>query len=153
EKGARELIAAHGSLDALLDAAPSIAQKRYREALVANRDSAISSRELARIRTDVPVTFDADALRYRGPSRERCFTLFSTLGFRTLVAEYAPSAQAAGRDYAAIGSLDDVDALATELAAAGRIGVGVVQATESVTSPVVGWAFTSKPGRARYIPL
>src|SRR5262249_26438351 len=32
-------------------------------------------------------------------------------------------------------------------------GVGVVQATESVTSPVVGWAFTSKPGRARYIPL
>src|SRR6188474_1223759 len=33
EKGARELIAAHGSLDALLEAAPSIPQKRYREAL------------------------------------------------------------------------------------------------------------------------
>ena len=29
------------------------------------------SRELARIRTDVPVTFDPDAVRYRGPSRER----------------------------------------------------------------------------------
>jgi DNA polymerase-1 len=153
EKGARELIAAHGSLDALLDAAPTITQKRYREGLLEHRASAIASRELARIRMDVPVTFDADALRYRGPSRERCFTLFSTLGFRTLVAEFAPSAQAAGREYATIGSLEEVDALATELRAAGRIGVGVVQATESVTSPVVGWAFASKPGRARYIPL
>src|SRR6478752_2142015 len=36
EKGARELIVAHGTLDALLEAAPSIPQKRYREALVAH---------------------------------------------------------------------------------------------------------------------
>ena len=32
EKGARELIADHGSLDALLDNAPSLTQKKYREA-------------------------------------------------------------------------------------------------------------------------
>ena len=31
EKGARELIAAHGTLDALIAAAPTITQKRYRE--------------------------------------------------------------------------------------------------------------------------
>ena len=71
EKGARELIGAHGSLEALLAAAPGIQQKRYREALVANAASARDSKELARIRTDVPVTFDPDALRYRGPTRER----------------------------------------------------------------------------------
>ena len=35
--------------------------------------TARQSRELARIRTDVPVEFDAEALRYRGGSRERCF--------------------------------------------------------------------------------
>ena len=39
EKGARELIATHGSLDALLAAAPTLAQKRYREALVAHAES------------------------------------------------------------------------------------------------------------------
>src|SRR5699024_3332109 len=59
EKGARELIAAHDTLDALIAAAPAIAQKRYREALITHADSARASRELARIRTDVPVTFDA----------------------------------------------------------------------------------------------
>src|SRR5580765_3046898 len=85
EKGARELIATHGSLDAVLAAADSMTPKR-RDALVANADQARASRELARIRTDVPVSFDPDAVHYRGPSRERCFTLFSSLGFRSLVA-------------------------------------------------------------------
>src|SRR5688572_25970061 len=50
EKGARELISGHGSLDALLANAPALPQKRYREALAGHADSARSSRELARIR-------------------------------------------------------------------------------------------------------
>ena len=36
DKGARDLIAQFGSLDALLDGAASVPQKRYREALLAN---------------------------------------------------------------------------------------------------------------------
>ena len=44
------------------------------------------------IRTDVPVDVDFDALRYRGASRERCYELFSRLAFRTLVNDYAPTA-------------------------------------------------------------
>src|SRR6476661_112863 len=40
DKGARELIATHGSLEALIEAAPTIPQKRYREPLLANLDSA-----------------------------------------------------------------------------------------------------------------
>src|SRR6476660_1317571 len=85
EKGARELIATHGSLDAVLAAADSMTPKR-REALITHADDARQSRELARIRVDVPVAFEAETLKYRGPSRQKCFTLFSSLGFRTLVA-------------------------------------------------------------------
>jgi len=150
EKGARELIGAHGTLDALLAAAPSLTQKRYRDALLAHADSARASRELARIRRDVPVTFDREAVRYRGPSDERAFALFSALGFRTLLSEYAPTARTSPRDYAVVTSLDDVDALARELRGAGRIGLAAITAA---SSPVVGWAFASQPGRARYVPL
>src|SRR5262245_62590851 len=85
EKGARDLIASYGTLEALLSRAPEVSNKRYREGLLAHADDARQSRELARIRTDVPVEFQADALRYRGVSRERCFELFTRLGFRTLV--------------------------------------------------------------------
>jgi DNA polymerase-1 len=154
EKGARELIAAHGTLDALLDAAPAVAQKRYREALVANAASARESRELARIRTDVPVTFDPDAVRYRGPSREKCYTLFASLGFRTLVADYAPTAQSVQRDYRIAASAEDLDALATELGAADRLSVAAIASGSSaVRAEIVGWSFSTRPGSARYVPV
>jgi DNA polymerase I len=154
EKGARDLIASHGTLDALLAGATSVPQKRYREALLTHADSARASRELARIRTDVPVTFEAEALRYQGPSRERCFALFSSLGFRSLVALFAPTATSAARDYTVVTSLDEVDALARTLAAAGRIGLApIATGTSAVRADVVGWAFSAAPGTGRYVPL
>src|SRR5689334_15286272 len=134
EKGARDLIAAFGSLDALLEGAATVQQKRYREALIANAESARSSRELARIRTDVPVTFDAEALRYRGPSRERCFALFSSLGFRTLVVEFAPTAATVAREYALVSSLEGVDELAGAIAAAGRVAIAAISTGTSAVS-------------------
>jgi DNA polymerase-1 len=154
EKGARDLIATHGTLESLIAAAPALTQKRQREALLANVESARASRELARIRTDVPVTFDPEAVRYRGPSRDKCFALFSSLGFRTLVAEFAPTAQTLARDYAVAGSMEDVTALARALAAADRIGIAAIATGSSALSArIVGWAFSATPGSARYVPL
>ncbi len=102
EKGARDLISTYGNLDALLAHAGEIPNKRYREGLLAHADDARQSRELARIRTDVPVEFLPESLRYRGASRERCFELFTRLGFRTLVMDYAPTAETVGKDYAIV---------------------------------------------------
>ena len=154
EKGARDLIAAHGSLEALIEAAPRIEQKRYREALVANVASARESKELARIRTDVPVEFDADAVRFRGPSRQRAFALFSMLGFRTLVTEYAPTAQSVSRDFAVVQSLDELKALAAELRQAGRFSLAPIgSGSSAVQAQIAGWSFSTRPGAARYVPL
>src|SRR5437667_9209024 len=77
EKGARELIVQYGSLEQLIAHAAEVKHKRYREGLLANIEQARRSRELARIRTDVPVELDPPALRYRGGSRERCFQIFN----------------------------------------------------------------------------
>jgi len=153
EKGARELIATHGSLDAVLAAADSMTPKR-REALITHADDARQSRELARIRVDVPVAFEAETLKYRGPSRQKCFTLFSSLGFRTLVADFAPTAETSSREYAVVTSLDEVDALAKEIRAAGRVGLAAIATAESaVRADIVGWAFATKTGAAHYIPV
>jgi DNA polymerase-1 len=154
EKGARELIAAHGSLDALLDAAPTVAQKRYREALIAHAESARSSRELARIRVDVPVTFDPESVRYRGPSRERCYALFSALGFRSLMQEFAPTAATSVRDYGVIQTLSGIDETIAAARSSGRIGVAAVGTSGSaVQARVAGWALSHAPGQGRYIPI
>jgi DNA polymerase-1 len=154
EKGARDLISTHGSLEALLAAAPTISNKRYREGLLGHAESARESRELAKIRTDVPVIFDADALRFRGPSRERCFALFSSLGFRTLVGEYAPTAATSARDYCVLTSLNDVEGLADSIRSAGRVGIGVMaSATSAVRAELIGWSFSARPGTGCYIPV
>src|SRR6516225_5024698 len=99
EKGARELIAQYGTLENLIAHASEVKNKRYREGLLAHADDARQSQVLARIHTDVPVEFDAEAVRYRGASREQCFKIFNELGFRAFVGEYAPTAGSIEKSY------------------------------------------------------
>jgi DNA polymerase-1 len=153
EKGATSLITEFGSLDALL-ALPAGLKPRYRDLLAQHADDARASRELATIRTDVPVTFDEEALRYRGPSRERAYALFSTLGFRSLTAEFAPTAASSVRDYTLVTSLEEVEGLAAQLKRAGRFSLAVItNSTSAVRADLIGLAFSTAAASARYIPV
>jgi DNA polymerase-1 len=154
EKGARDLIAQYGSLEELLAHAADVPNKRYREGLLGHAEDARQSRELARIRTDVPVEFNVDALRYRGPSRERAFAHFTRMGFRSLVMEYAPTADTVTKDYSIVDTADALRALAGELRAAGRFALRVLpDAPSAMLAGIVGISFSTGPHRARYIPL
>jgi DNA polymerase-1 len=154
EKGARDLIAAYGSLENLLAHAAEVTNKRYREGLLAHADDARQSRELARIRTDVPVPFDPEAVRYRGASRDKCFELFTRLGFRSLILEYAPTAHTIGKDYAIVDDLDTLRTLAGELRSAARIGLRILpDGPSAMRGSIVGLSFSTAPRQARYVPL
>jgi DNA polymerase I len=154
EKGARDLIATYGTLEELLAHASEVSNKRYREGLLAHSEDARQSRELARIRIDVPVEFHAESVRYRGGSRDRCFELFTRLGFRTLVMEYAPDAQTIGKNYAIVRTTDEVRELAAALEAAGRFGFRVLpDGPSAMRAGIAGLAFSTGPRHARYVPL
>jgi DNA polymerase I len=153
EKGARELIVQYGSLDSLLDHASEVKNKRYREGLLANAEAARQSRELACIRTDVPVEFDADAMRYRAGSRERSFEIFNELGFRALAKEYAPTAATIAKTYRLVNTADGVAALAERLRAAGRFGLRVLpDRPTAMRASIVGLSFSTAPHDADYVP-
>jgi DNA polymerase I len=154
EKGARDLIATFGSLEALLARASEVSQKKYREGLQTFGDQARQSRELVKIRTDVDVSFDPEQFSYHGPSSERCYALFSKLGFRTLVTEFAPTASSTSKDYATIASLEELEDLARGLRAAGRCALRVVADGPScVRAALVGLVFSVAARHARYVPL
>jgi DNA polymerase I len=154
EKGARDLIAQYGTLEELLRHAGDISNKRYREGLLAHAEDARQSRELARIRTDVPVEFEPQALRYRGASRQRAFEHFTRMGFRSLVMEYAPTADTVGKDYAVVGSIDEVRALADALRAASRVALRVLSdGPSAMRAQILGISFALSPRKARYIPI
>jgi DNA polymerase-1 len=154
EKGAQALISAYGTLDELLARVPELTQKKYREALVAHAGEARASRELLRIHTDVPVRFDIDSFKYRGPSREQCYELFNELGFRSLVMEYAPTAETIQKDYRLVTTADELRSLVDDLRAARRFGIRVLpDSSSAVRSGIVGLAFSTRAKSARYLPL
>jgi len=154
KKGAVDLISTFGSLDALLDQAAGLPQRKYREALVAHRDDALRSRELVTIRCDVPLDIDFESLRYRGAARERCYELFSRLAFRTLVNEYAPTADTIQKDYALVTTLAELDRLIGGLRAAGEFALRVIPDQPSaMRASIVGIAFSTADRQARYVPI
>ena len=153
EKGAHELIVQYGSLDNLIEHAAEVKNKRYREGLLANVEAARQSKELARIRTDVPVDFNAEDLRYRGGSRERSFLIFNELGFRGLAKEYAPTADTIAKNYRMVNTADGVRALADRLRAAGRFGFRVLPDQPSaMRASIVGLSFSTSARDGDYVP-
>jgi DNA polymerase I len=154
EKGARELIVQYGSLESLLDHAAEVKNKRYREGLLANMDAARQSRELARIRTDVPVEFDPEQLRYRAGSRDAAFAIFNELGFRALAKEYAPTADTIAKTYRIVNTADGVRALAARLRQAGRVAFRVLpDGPTAMRASIVGISFSTSPRDGDYVPI
>ena len=154
EKGARELIARYGDLETLLAHAAEVPNKRQREGLLNHAEEARQSRTLARIHVDCPVDFDPAAMRFGGASRERCFDLFTRLGFRTLVMDFAPTAQTVAKNYRAVDTLEGVAALVADLQAAGRFALRVLpDAPAAMRASIVGLSFSTAPHEARYVAL
>jgi DNA polymerase I len=154
EKGARELIATWGTLDALLEHAAEVPGKKYREALLNHQAEARTSRELLVIHTNVPVPLEVDGFRYRGPSREDCYQLFSDLGFRSLTMEYAPTADSIAKDYSLVTDTDGLERLVAEIRDAGRIALRILADQPSaMRAGIVGLAISMRARTARYIPM
>ena len=154
EKGALSLIATYGSLENLIANAAQVSNKRYREGLLGNVESAQQSRELARIRTDVPVEFDPPALRYAGGSRDKSFRIFNELAFRSLASEYAPTASTIAKAYRVVNTPESLSELAGRLKAATHVALRVIpDRPTAMRAGIVGIAFSMAPRDADYVPI
>jgi DNA polymerase-1 len=154
EKGARELITKFGSLDTLLKQSDEVEKTRYRSALAQHAEDANVSRELVTIRTDVPVQFDHEAFRYEGPLSELCYSLFSSLGFKKLLPDYAPTAAVVEKDYEIIRTQSSLRTLVESINNAGRVGLAALTNKQPpMQAELVGLSLSLGPDHARYIPL
>lgn len=91
EKTAIALIQRYHSLENLFDHLHELESTglkgiaRIRKALVAGKDAAFLSRQLATVRTDVPIRLELEQLRYRGWQKAHVQELFTELGFTQLL--------------------------------------------------------------------
>ena len=127
EKGAKNLIAEYGSLDALLDRADEVKRKSYREGLQQHRDKAELSKELVTIHTDLPIALEPAALIHEEPDIAALIEICDALDFDALRKELESAHPQPVDDVPpAEEALDAAawDAATRELV--GEIGVGLV---------------------------
>jgi DNA polymerase-1 len=87
-KGATELIRRFGNLENVLEHYQEVEKTSYREALRDFRQEALFSRELATIRSDVPLETSSDKLRPAGIDLGELTALCQELGFSSLLREF-----------------------------------------------------------------
>jgi DNA polymerase-1 len=178
EKGACELVAQYGDLEAILAAAPTLTKKRPREALLEQADMARLSKELVTIREDLPITLALDEMRVREPDTARLRQLFVELEFNSLARSLGDAAATASlptpgapepvaettRPAANYQTVDTIPALERMVARA-RSAPYIAFDTETVIEPgspqkvdplrctLIGISIAVGPGEAFYLPL
>jgi DNA polymerase-1 len=95
EKGAVQLLQEFGNLETMLARAGEVKQKRAREALQTQADSARLSRRLVTIKTDVPVDLDLETIVTHPPDQQALAKLFVELEFHSLVPRLGPATASA----------------------------------------------------------
>ena len=167
-KGAVQIIQQFGSIEAALTNWESVKHKTYRESLRNNADLIRQSRELARIRLDLDMPLNLDAIKARPPDRAAAYELFRELEFTLLIKEFAdaaverPASAEVARNYRVVQTKSDLDNLVRTLFDAESVGVAVADATPAGTGEqecftelqaTRGIAFSTKAGVAGYVDL
>jgi DNA polymerase-1 len=167
DKTARDLVNEYGDLESILRAAPEIKGKRPREALLAHPDRARLSRELVTIRDDVPVQFDAEALRTRESDIASLRPILVELEFTNLLRDIdrdAPRSTTAATTNVTsrvIDQVNKVDHLVDQARKAGHFSLRTVTVPEPATAPrtdslrarLVGLAISVNAGESWYLPF
>ncbi|CAN5831622.1 DNA polymerase I [soil metagenome] len=178
EKTARDLVNEFGDLDAILAAAPSLAKKRPREALMEHVELARLSKELVTIKQDLPMSLSLDTLRVREADHARLRQIFVELEFHSLaralpdtfltVSAVLVGASAVVPDttrpvtrYVTVDRVEQLAELIERARAAQYISIDTQTVTDpdspqkidALRSSLVGLAIGIGPGEAYYLPL
>lgn len=101
DKGARELVARFGSVEAALERAAEVERKAYRESLENNRDRILMSKRLATIDTSVPVDWEPG--ERQPPDTAALRDIYAQLEFTSLLKDLG------GAEAAPEGLFDPID--------------------------------------------
>jgi DNA polymerase-1 len=148
DKGARDLIAQFGSVEAALDRASEVQRRMYRESLENNRERILLSKRLATIDTTVPVEVPMESLKTREPHVDDLRQIYKDLEFFSLARELGPVEDSAKRDYATFENAEDLRAWLAELPGDAAIAVAIDSAREGEL-PMTTVGLSARPGEGR----
>jgi len=156
-KKAKGLLDQFGSLDGVLAHADEAPGKKLRENLKTYADQARISKELVRLRTDLPLDFNWEQARLSEPDRERLFKLFSELGFGRLSEEMTSGEAKKNkprRTWDVIDTPEKFEEFLTTLKQQRRFCFDLeTTSLNAMRADIVGWAIGWTAHHAVYLPV
>ena len=86
-KTAAELIKKYKNLDTLLNKAEQISQKKRRQTLIDNKDSALLSRKLVTLKEDVPVGSNIESFLIKDVEKDKLYDFLREMEFNRLLSQ------------------------------------------------------------------
>lgn len=152
DKTAKALLAQYGSLEKVLENADKVKNKRAAQALAKERDQALLSRELVRLReVELDVTLDDLAPKEIDP--DRLISLLAELEFKSILAELQVKKGPEPR-YHLITDRKELEGLVARLREAGEFSLDLeTTGKDPFSAEIVGVALALRPYEGYYIPV
>ena len=165
-KTAAQLIQTFGDLDTLLARASEIKQPKRRQSLIDFAEQARLSRELVRLRDDVPTDVTVTDLRRRDPDPAQLLSFLDEQSFKSVMAKVqhrlAASGEAVSRTaqaqpttrYELVQSVEVLQDWVTRARYAGAVAIDTeTTSLDESRADLVGISLCVQPGHACYVPL
>src|SRR6056297_3104479 len=153
QKTAANLLKIYPDMAALYERIDSLKSQKQREKLLAYRDQAFLSRELAAIHTDVAVSHDLEDFKRRPEDPQKLGRLFQELEFRQLQKDYPAVTEVEAHVYQAVRDEAVLSELIGDLKKAGVFAVDTeTTALDPMKAELVGISVALREHQAYYIP-
>ncbi len=165
-KGAAELIKEYGTLEAVLEAAPSMKPSKRRDMLIEHAEAARISRALVVLRDDAPLPEPVENFALKHWDNDALVAFLDRQNFKSIKhrlalsdtpeAQDAPAAPAAVpfEGYRTVSEMDALRDIVAAAKAAGRCAIDMqTDDRNSLHGNLVGIAIAVQPGDAVYVPL
>jgi DNA polymerase-1 len=158
---AKKLILEYGSLEASLDNAEEIGNKRVREGLLNNRENANLSKELVTIDTNVELDCKIDELKRSEFAIDALSELFQQFEFSGLLKqlpdfqiETIPEYNEPVKHYITVKNTDDLKSFINSIDFSKPLSLDLeTTSTNPMLAEIVGFSFSMDKGHGFYIPI
>ncbi len=154
-KTAAKLLGRFGTLEGIYADPAALGKGKMAAKIIAGREAAFLSRDLIRLRRDLPVPAELTAYRLRPPDQERLRAVLTELEFTRLLQEEAPAPAMSTDGFCLVTGEAELQELVEEWRAADWLVVDVeTDSLDPLTANLVGVAVALPDGeRAWYLPF
>jgi len=156
-KTAASLLQKFGDLNTILDNPEKVPGKKKQETIVQEREKALMSKELARLRIDTTIPEDSSFYLLTDPDIEKLEPLFREMKFMTLLSALGKKEEAKVEEkthYLTIETESDLHELVTLFSKEKELCIDTeTTSTNPYLAELVGIGLSAKPLKAAYIPL